>query len=80
MEAAWFIRPTLVGSTTTATVIIANQGSGAGLVNSISVTGGAFQPQSLPLTPFSVAPGTDVTFVINYVPSAGSDRHRNTQY
>lgn len=65
---------TLVGSNTAATVIIANQGSGAGQVNSIIVTGSAFQPLSLPLPPFSVAAGTEVTFTINYTPTqVGTD-------
>ena len=43
---------TLVKSTTAVTVIIANQGSGAGVVNSITVSGSAFQPLGLPLPPF----------------------------
>ena len=61
---------TLVGQTTAATVLIANQGSGAGTVNSITVSGAAFKPVGLPLVPFSVAAGTDITFVIDYTPTA----------
>jgi hypothetical protein len=60
---------TLVNSTTQATVIIANQGSGAGQVNSISVAGSTFQPLGLPLTPFSIPAGNQVTFAINYTPT-----------
>lgn len=65
---------TLVGASTPVSVIIANQGSGTGTVNSISITGSAFQPQSLPLPPFSVAAGTELTFTINYTPTqVGTD-------
>jgi hypothetical protein len=61
--------PTVVASNTAATLIIANRGSGAGLVNGLSVSGTAFQPLGLPLPPFSIPPGTDVRFVINYTPT-----------
>jgi large repetitive protein len=60
---------TLVNTTASATVVIANQGSATGTVNSISVAGSAFQPQGLPLPPFSIAAGTAVTFTIIYSPT-----------
>jgi hypothetical protein len=65
---------TLVNGSTVATVIVANQGSGAGMVNSLSVTGSAFQPQGLPLTPFSIAAGSQLNFTITYSPTkVGTD-------
>jgi len=61
---------TLVNTTATAEVIIANQGSASGQVNSISLTGAAFQAQGLPLTPFSIPAGNQLTFQIIYSPTA----------
>jgi ASPM-SPD-2-Hydin domain-containing protein len=66
--------PTLVNTTAQATIIIANHGSGAGTVNSISISGTAFQPLGLPLLPVSIPTGTDVRFAITYAPTqVGAD-------
>ena len=62
--------PTAVGSTASATVIVLNRGSGGGNVNTIAVTGSAFQPIGLPLLPAGLASGGDLQFAIQYTPSA----------
>jgi HYDIN/CFA65/VesB-like, Ig-like domain len=65
---------TVVNGTATAQVIITNRGSGSGEVSSIAVSGSAFQPIGLPLTPATVASGTDLRFNIRYRPrQIGSD-------
>ncbi|PWU02352.1 MAG: hypothetical protein C5B51_20890 [Terriglobia bacterium] len=71
-------QPTVVNTTAQATVIVTNRGSATGQINSISVSGTAFQAFALPLTPASVlspsAGASDVRFLINYTPTqAGND-------
>lgn len=67
--------PTLVGTTTSATVLVVNKGSGPGSVQSVSLTGSAFQLMALPLLPSSVASGDSLRFAIRYAPKArGEDR------
>jgi hypothetical protein len=64
---------TVVGSSTTAAMVIANQGSGAGSIQSISISpaGGAFSLQSLTtLLPVqSLAANSDVQFSVLYAPT-----------
>jgi hypothetical protein len=61
---------TVVGSSNTATILIANQGSGSGSIQSISVSGTGFSPQSLPLLPVqSLAAGSNVQFSVLYAPT-----------
>jgi hypothetical protein len=62
--------PTAFGTTASATVIIINQGSGAGSVNTLAVTGSAFQPIGTPLLPATLASGGNVQFAIQYTPTA----------
>jgi hypothetical protein len=62
--------PTPVGSTANATVIVLNRGSGGGNVNTVAVTGTAFQPINLPLLPAGLASGGNLQFQIQYTPSA----------
>lgn len=65
---------TVVNTNTTATMIISNRGSSPGTVNSVSVTGAAFQAQSLPLLPFTLAANTFLQFGIKYSPTqVGTD-------
>jgi len=65
---------TQVGGTATGTLIIANMGTAAGAVSSIAVTGAAFNTQSLPLLPVTVAAGGQMTVPLVYSPSAvGTD-------
>jgi len=67
--------PTLVGTTTSATVLVVNKGSGPGSVQSVSLSGSAFQLLALPLLPSSVAAGDTLRFAIRYAPKArGDDR------
>lgn len=62
--------PTTVGSAASATVIVLNRGSGGGNVNTIAVTGSAFQPIGLPLLPAGLASGGNLQFQIQYTPSS----------
>src|SRR5579883_2082460 len=59
---------TQVGGTATGTLIIANMGTAAGAVSSIAVTGAAFNTQSLPLLPVTVAAGGQMTVPLVYSP------------
>jgi len=67
--------PTLVGTATTATILVVNKGSGPGAVQSVSLSGSAFQLLALPLLPASVPAGDSLRFGIRYAPKArGEDR------
>lgn len=61
---------TQVGTTATGTLIIDNAGTAAGAVTSVVVTGSAFNTQSLPLLPVSVAAGAQMTIPLIYSPTA----------
>lgn len=61
---------TVVGSSTAATMVIANQGSGPGSIQSISISGAGFNLQSLPPLPVqSLAANTNVQFGVIYAPT-----------
>jgi len=65
---------TQVGATASGTLIINNSGTAAGAVTSVVVTGAAFNTQSLPLLPVTVAAGAQMTIPLIYSPSAvGTD-------
>jgi hypothetical protein len=65
---------TQVGSTAGGSLIIANVGTAAGAVTSIAITGSAFNTQSLPLLPVSVAAGAQLTLPLIYTPAGiGTD-------
>jgi HYDIN/CFA65/VesB family protein len=64
--------PTLVGQTSSVTVIIANTGNGPGTFNSVSISGDGFQLAGLPLVPAQVAPTIDVRFTIVFTPKAST--------
>lgn len=66
------VPPTVVGSSTTATIIIANQGSGPGSIQSVKLTGdSSFSLQSLStLLPVqSLAAGSNIQFSVLYAPT-----------
>ncbi|MCC6389100.1 MAG: choice-of-anchor D domain-containing protein [Bryobacterales bacterium] len=58
----------VIDTTATATVVIANRGSGAGAVNTVSLTGDAFQLVGAPLAGTLVDGGKDVRFGVNFTP------------
>ena len=60
---------TVAGASVTATIGIVNRGSGAGLIESILISGDSFSLQSEPLLPLSVASGSGVQFGVRYAPS-----------
>ena len=69
--------PTTAGQTARAVVQIANTGSGAGSIESVSVTGGQFRVLGLALLPISLAPGNALQFDLRYSPeSVGEHRGR----
>ncbi|MCU1257639.1 MAG: choice-of-anchor domain [Bryobacterales bacterium] len=61
--------PIIVGQSGTATFVVTNTGSGAGVVNAVAITGSAFKLSGLPLLPANVAPGADVRFNLVFTPS-----------
>jgi hypothetical protein len=61
--------PTPVKTTSTAGVAIQNLGSGPGLINSVTVTGTAFQVVGLPLLPATVNSAVALQFTIQYTPT-----------
>jgi hypothetical protein len=61
--------PTNLSSTTTATLIVLNAGTGPGVVNSAAVTGDAFKITGLPLLPGTVQPNSDLRFNIAFTPT-----------
>ena len=62
---------TAIGSTSSIAVGIANQGSGAGTINSISVTGAAFEELGVPLLPGSVGANSVLQITLRYAPTVG---------
>ena len=65
---------TPVTTVASATIFVVNQGSGAGGVTSISLTGAAFRLVSTPLLPVALPAGNDVSFQIQYSPvQVGAD-------
>lgn len=59
---------TPVNTIASATIFLLNRGSGAGSVESVTLTGGAFQLVSLPLLPNAIAPNGNLQFGVRYVP------------
>ncbi len=65
-----FPNTVVVGATGSATFAIDNAGSGPATINSISVSGAGFAIQGLPLLPLTVAPGAQISFTVQFVPTA----------
>ena len=61
---------TTVGSTATATFVISNSGTGTGNINSVTISGTAFQLSGLALLPAKVPPSGDFRFTIAFAPTA----------
>lgn len=69
--------PTTAGQTARAVIQIANTGSGAGSIESITVTGEEFRVLGLALLPVSLAPGSALQFDLRYSPeTVGEHRGR----
>jgi hypothetical protein len=65
---------TVTNSATTAAVVLANRGSGAGQVNSVSISGTAFTLAALPALPVVLNPSLGIPFQVVYLPrQAGND-------
>jgi hypothetical protein len=66
--------PTVVGNSTTAILTIENTGSAAGVLNSLTLSGAAFQTKGLPLLPGTIGGGQALQVTIVYTPLAiGTD-------
>ena len=61
---------TNVNATSSATFVIANNGTGPGTVNSVTVTGQSFQLSGLTLMPATVQPNSNIQFTITFAPTA----------
>lgn len=60
---------TAVSATSSAVIVLTNRGSGAGVVNSITLTGAVFQLTGLPLLAATVDAGKDLRFTVNFTPT-----------
>jgi hypothetical protein len=60
---------TLINETSSALVIVTNRGSGAGLVNLVTLTGVSFGLSGLVAPPVTVDPGRDMRFTVRYAPT-----------
>jgi hypothetical protein len=60
---------TNLNATASATFIIANNGTGPGIVNSVSISGQAFHISGLTLVPATVQPNTNIQFTITFTPT-----------
>lgn len=67
--AAMAFPTTAIGATSNAIVVITNRGSGAGLVNSITAAGPAFQLVGVPLPNTTVEAGKDLRFTVGFTPT-----------
>jgi hypothetical protein len=62
---------TQTGSTSTAVLSITNNGSAAGTLEGVTVSGSSFQTQNLPLFPGSIGAGQTLPITLQYKPTAG---------
>jgi len=62
--------PTAVGTTSTATVVVFNQGDGDGAINGVTGSGGVFQVTGLPTFPATVKTNSNVTFIVSFTPTS----------
>lgn len=60
--------PIAANTTTQAALVISNGGSGAGVVNGVSVSGTAFQLVNVPLFPITVEPGRALRVFVQFAP------------
>jgi Abnormal spindle-like microcephaly-assoc'd, ASPM-SPD-2-Hydin len=61
---------TNLNAASSATFIIANNGTGPGVVNSVTVSGQAFRISGLTLMPATVQPSSSIQFTITFTPTA----------
>lgn len=66
------IVPTIIGSTNTTAVAIANNGSGPATITSIVVTGAGYQLQGAPILPFTLNTATQLEVGIQFAPLSTS--------
>lgn len=58
----------LVNSSTSATIVLRNRGSGAGTVNSVSLAGADFQLQGVPILPARIESNEELRFAVRFLP------------
>ncbi len=61
---------TVAGQTKSATMVIANRGSGSGTLNAVAVAGAGYSLSGLPALPATIAAGQEVRFTLTFVPTA----------
>lgn len=61
---------TNLNATSTATFIIANNGTGPGVVNNVTVSGAAFRISGLTLMPATIQPNNNIQFTVSFTPTA----------
>ncbi len=57
-----------VGSSSSVTVDLINQGSAPGVINSVTITGSAFKMQGLPPLPQTLSPNADLKITLSFAP------------
>jgi hypothetical protein len=61
---------TPINTSSDITIAITNRGSGTGMVNSVVVSGGAYQLLGLPLLPVTLAAGAEVRVTVRFLPKS----------
>lgn len=70
---------TVVNTTSSISAAIANSGTGPLTINSITLTGTGFAAPSLPLLPFTLAAGAQLSFTLQFSPTAAGSAQGSLQ-
>jgi hypothetical protein len=65
---------TSINTSATITVVVSNRGAGAGLVNSVAISGGSFQLVNLPVLPATLESGRELRFGVAFSPTAAGNQ------
>ena len=63
---------TNVGSTTSVTIQVQNNGTALATINNIATTGSAFSVSDLPILPINVTPSSSTSFTLNFSPTTAA--------
>jgi len=70
--------PTTIGTTSSVTIVIFNQGDGNGSIAGVTGgTGNTFQLSGLPAFPTTIKPNTNVTFIVSFTPTSRGQASAN---
>lgn len=70
---------TLIKASSDITVAITNRGSGTGILNSLVVTGDAFQLLGLPLLPVTLSAGAELRVTVRFLPKSAGNQSGSLQ-